>query len=111
MHEEELANLSEVATRLQTVWLSMNTLWGASIIADATALSLLIDEKAATLEQVVERIQKIQRALPEHLRTPAVTERTNVLVEVLRRGYGPKPGKWKPVIHQGGLVPPDKRDQ
>ena len=95
------------------------------IIADLTALSFLIDKGFATVDQVAERLQEVQKTLPEPFRDGAVSERTKFLVDVLAAVYGSeKPAvaslartAWTPQVIEGGRdpdrttdpIPPEKQ--
>jgi hypothetical protein len=76
-----------------------------NIIAELTALSLLIDKGIATVEEVTQRLRRIQQVLPLHGQAEDAKTRIEFLISVLQHVYGPKPRGWTPVVIPGGLSP------
>jgi hypothetical protein len=73
----------------------------AGVIADLTALSLMIDHGLVTVEEVSERLQLIQRSLSDRFHGELETDRIAYLADVLRSVYGEKKPRWTPQVIEG----------
>ena len=74
-------------------------------VFDLTVLSLLVEHKIATVEDIARRTQQVRNLMTPDYRSSEVAARVDSLMNVLRHVYGPKPCGWTPVVIEGGLVP------
>jgi hypothetical protein len=72
-------------------------------VFDLTALSFLVDQKIATVEDIAQRTQQVRDMMTPDSRSSEVAARVDSLMNVLRHVYGPKPRGWTPVVIEGGL--------
>jgi len=81
----------------------------AQNVVDLACMSFLIEKGLANHEQLAERLQEVQKSLPDDFRLASVTERIDFLRQILSAVYGQNQRGWNPVLIQGGLSnpPPD----
>jgi hypothetical protein len=79
-------------------------------VLELTTLSFLLDHQLATLPELETRIQQVRGRLPPGFQDSDVTDRLNLLIDVLRDVYGPKRRGWTPQVIEGGLNRPQKDD-
>jgi hypothetical protein len=75
----------------------------AHVVAELTALSLLIDAGIATVDTIAERMEVVANVMSAEYRSADVAERTKHIVGVLRLQYECKPDqpRWQPVVIDG----------
>ena len=72
------------------------------VVAELAIITLLIDLKLVTIEQVCERLELIQSVLPERHQSDGTKLRTRLLTEWLRGHARPEGPRWTPQVIEGG---------
>jgi len=80
-------------------------------VIELALLTLVIDAKLATIEQVVQRIQSIRESLPEPFQAEDVGQRVRWITEWLLSHVDRPRGRWTPQVIEGGLDQSSASDQ
>src|SRR5580704_18900716 len=72
-------------------------------VLELATLSLLIDQKIATLAEIENRVRQAHRKWPSEWDDAAVAARLDLLIGLLRDVYAPNSHGWTPQVIQGGL--------
>jgi hypothetical protein len=73
------------------------------VVADLTALSLMLDKGIVSLDEVTQRLEAVRLAMGQAYQSEEVALRVNLLAGILRNKHGSKNREWKPEVIQGGL--------
>jgi hypothetical protein len=77
----------------------------AALIADLTALRLIVEFTDCTVEQALERLSQVFQGAPPHYQGQEVEQRVAQLAEALRLSFQPAPPPWRPEVIEGGQGP------
>lgn len=81
------------------------------VVVELAILTMLIDAKIVTIEEAAQRIELIQSKLPAVYQEPDVGLRVKMITEWLRGHAKGPPGKWRPLVIEGGLSQETASDQ
>jgi hypothetical protein len=73
------------------------------VVADLTALSLMLDKGLVSLDEVTQRLEAVRIAMGEGYHSQDVAVRVKLLADILRDKHGAKRPAWTPEVIQGGL--------
>jgi hypothetical protein len=80
------------------------------VVADLTALSLMLDKGVVSLDEVTGRLEAVRLAMGEKYQDEEVVRRVKNLADILRDKHGARRPAWTPEVIQGGLNPDQNSD-